>query len=86
MLLIFIQNTVYPDVVLAEYPFRTRFIGDVAVDLGGGTRDVFSAFFEEAYIQCFDSSSLLTPSDNPFLDPGTISILTGILTKLLFLA
>ena len=75
----------YPDVVLAEYPFRTRFIGEVAVDLGGVTRDVFSAFFEEAYIQCFDGSSLLTPSDNPFLDPGTMSILGTIISHVYLL-
>ena len=33
------------------------------------------SFHEEAYIQCFDGSSFLTPTYNPFLDPGTMSIL-----------
>ena len=73
------------DTVLSEYPFRTRFIGEVAVDLGGVTRDVFSAFFEEAYARCFDGSSLLTPSDSPFMDLSTMSTLGTIISHVYLL-
>ena len=68
------------DTVLAEYPFRSKFVGERAVDLGGVTRDVFSAFFEEAYAKCFDGSSLLTPSDNPLIDSSTLSTVGTIIS------
>ena len=66
--------------MLAEYPFRSKFVGERAVDLGGVTRDVFSAFFEEAYAKCFDGSSLLTPSDNPLIDSSTLSTVGTIIS------
>ncbi len=73
------------DIVLSEYPFRTRFIGELAIDVGGVTRDVFSAFFEEAYAKCFDGSSLLTPSDNPFIESSTMLTLGTIISHVYLL-
>lgn len=73
------------DIVLGEYPFRTKFVGEKAVDLGGVTRDVFSAFFEEAYLKCFDGSSLLTPSDCPLLDSQPLSTLGTIISHVYLL-
>ena len=51
--------------ILDEFPFRTSFEGERAVDVGGVTRDLFSAFFEEAYVKHFDGASLLVPVDIP---------------------
>ena len=33
--------------ILLEYPFRTAFAGEKAIDFGGVTRDVFSAFLRK---------------------------------------
>ncbi len=71
--------------MLSEYPFRTRFIGELVIDVGGVTRDVFSAFFEEAYAKCFDGSSLLTPSDNPFNESSTMLTLGTIISHVYLL-
>ncbi len=68
------------DTLLKEYPFRTKFFGENAIDVGGVTCDVFSAFYEEAYAKCFNGSSLLTPSDSPFIDPLTLSTLGTIIS------
>jgi hypothetical protein len=48
-----------------EYPFRVRFSDEKAFDIGGVARDLFSAFFEEAYTKLFDGPSLLVPIDFP---------------------
>lgn len=54
--------------VLEEFPFRVHFKDEKAFDLGGVSRDLFSAFYEEAYVKLFDGASLLTPVDFPNLD------------------
>ena len=51
--------------VVNEYPFRVRFSGEKAFDIGGVARDMFSAFFEVAYTKLFDGLSLLIPNDFP---------------------
>ena len=33
-----------------EYPLQVNFINERAIDLGGVTKDAFSAFFNEAYL------------------------------------
>ena len=61
--------------LLQEYPFRIQFRGEKAVDLGGVARDMFSAFYEEAYKHLFDGSSLLCPVVHPEMD---MSLLTTV--------
>ena len=51
--------------ILNEFPFRIGFDGECTVDTGGVTHDMFSAFFEEVYIEHFDDASLLVPVDIP---------------------
>ena len=41
------------DKVINEYPFRVQFEGEMAVDVGGVTRDLFSEFFAEMYLHLF---------------------------------
>ena len=36
--------------VIGKYPFRVQFKDEIGVDLGGVSRDFFSAFFMEAYL------------------------------------
>ena len=79
------RSSVYHDVIklydeeltgiLEEYPFRTKFVGECAVDIGGVTRDMFSAFFEEVYSKHFDGTSLLVPVDTPHSGLPPFSIL-----------
>lgn len=82
------RSNIYEDVVtlynssgediFRERPFRVRFHKEKALDIGGVSRDMFSAFFEEMYIKLFDGSSLLTPIDyakfkvSPYPILGTI--------------
>ncbi len=53
------------EVVLIEFPFPVRFVHEKAVDTGGVSRDMFSAFCEEAYLATFDGGKLLVPSLHP---------------------
>ena len=55
------------DTVLGEFPFRIQYKNERAVDTGGVSRDMFSAFWEQAYITDFDGGNLLVPA----LHPGT---------------
>ncbi len=57
--------------ILREYPFRIRFEGERAIDVGGVARDMFSAFYEEAHECLFDGSSLLCPIVHPDMDTST---------------
>ena len=54
--------------VLSEYPLSIRFKGEMGVDLGGVTRDMFSAFFSSAYIRMFDGTSTLFPASHAGVD------------------
>ena len=78
------RSTIFDDVialyedyeeVLREFPFRTRFEGERAIDVGGVTRDMFSAFFEEAYKRLFDGSCLLSPVVHPDMDTSVLTTL-----------
>ena len=44
------------------------FVREHAVDAGGVTRDVFSGFWEAAYLQIFDGSYSLIPAVHPQVD------------------
>ena len=51
--------------ILQEYPLIIRFKGERAVDVGGVSRDMFSAFYESVCSQYCDGVSLLYPVVNP---------------------
>ena len=68
-----------PD-ILQEYPFRIRFKGEMAVDVGGVARDMYSAFFEEAYKYHFDGNTLLSPIVHPEMDTSLISTMGSIIS------
>lgn len=57
----------YEDVAL-EYPFRVNFANERAIDIGGVSKDAFTAFFNEAYLYLFDGSSSLHPAMNASID------------------
>ena len=66
--------------VFKEYPFRMKFVSKKAIDAGGVSRDMFSAFFEEMYKVYFDGANLLSPIVHPGMDVSVISIIGAIIS------
>ena len=65
-------------VVLFDKSFSVEYAGEKAIDAGGVTRDVFSAFWESAYLEKFDGGGVLTPEMSPHDDPVVFSVLGSI--------
>ena len=68
------------EVVLGEFPLRIHFTNEIAVDTGGVCRDMFSAFWEAAYLTEFDGSNLLVPAVHPGTDMAKLPALGAILS------
>ena len=51
-----------------KYPSRVKYKDEKAFDFGGASRDMFSAFLEEAYAKLFDGGLLLLPAVLPHID------------------
>ena len=66
--------------LLHETPFKVAFVGERAVDLGGVCREMYSAFWEEAYTRLFDGSGLLIPITHKKAVMQTFSTLGRILS------
>ena len=66
--------------ILQEYPFRIKYRDEKAVDVGGVSRDMFSAFFEEAYTKLFDGGSLLAPAVLPHIDISVWPVMGAIIS------
>ena len=56
------------ETIVTEYPLRIKFEQEMAIDLGGVSRDMVAGFWEHAYKNLFDGSSLLTPVMHPQTD------------------
>ena len=57
---------------MGEYPLCVRFLNEKAIDVGGVSRDMFAAFYDQAYIKVFDGNNLLTPVIHPHLDLSSL--------------
>ena len=68
------------DEILKEFPLRISFSNESAIDGGGVCRDLFSAFWEEAYLKFFDGSSLLSPAMHASVDMSSLPLLGKILS------
>ena len=66
--------------ILKEYPFRISYANEKAIDTGGVSRDMFSAFWEIAYIKAFDGGNLLVPASHPGVDMAQLEMLGTILS------
>lgn len=66
--------------ILKEFPFRIRYEGEKAIDTGGVSRDMFSAFWECAYPKQFDGGNVLVPASHPGVDMETMVLLGTILS------
>ena len=83
------RYTLYDDVIkmyrnslkniLKDYPFCITYTFENAVDTGGVSRDLFSAFWEIAYVKHFDGERLLVPTVNPSTDLASLPLLGTIL-------
>lgn len=72
--------TVECEKMLSEYPVRVRFKDELAVDIGGVTRDMFSAFYSEAYLKIFDGTSSLFPVNHAGVDMSVFPTLGTIMS------
>jgi hypothetical protein len=68
------------DSIINECPLFTGFKGENAIDEGGVTRDMFSAFWEEAYAHLFDGAAVLVPLVDSSTDLGIFPILGKIIS------
>ena len=48
--------------ILKEFPFRVHYRDEKAIDTGGVSRDVFSAFWEHVYLKQFNGGDILVPA------------------------
>lgn len=59
---------------------QMNFVGERAVDAGGVSRDMFSGFWEVAYLQIFDGGCSLIPAVHPQVDMTKFPILGMVLS------
>ena len=64
--------------LLKEYTFQVKFFGEKALDLGGVSKDMFSAFFLAIYQMLFDGASLLQPCINVGTDIEAFRVLGAV--------
>lgn len=62
------------DIIAAEIPLRISFKGERALDAGGVSREMFSAFFEVLYTRHFDGAGLLHPVVNPHVKDSDLRL------------
>ena len=83
------RDSVYSDVIqmyqknleeiMKEFPFRVEFFNERAIDTGGVCRDLYSCFWEQAYIKHFDGDKLLVPAVHANSEISVFPILGTIL-------
>ena len=66
--------------LILEHPFCVRYLDGKAVDIGGVQRDMFSAFWERAYIRSFDGGNVLAPAVHPHVDMAVYPLLGTVLS------
>lgn len=66
--------------ILSEYPIHIEFEDEMAVDQGGVTRDMFSAFWDKCYSTLFDGSTLLVPMLCPQTDTSLLPVVGSIMS------
>ena len=68
------------DNICREYPIAIEFESEEAIDHGGVQREMFSAFWEQAYLQLFEGATILTPLIHPQTDTTVFPVLGRILS------
>ena len=60
--------------------FRIRYKDSQAVDTGGVARDLFSVFWDIAYLRAFDGGNSLTPTVHPHMEMSIYAVLGSIIS------
>lgn len=68
------------DKVLEEFPLKIKFEDEPALDYGGVCRELFSAFWEQAYLGFFEGSNLLSPCLHANSDMASLPLLGRVLS------
>ena len=68
------------DAILLECPLNIEFEGEIGVDAGGVTRDMFFAFWDSCCATLFDGSMLQVPMIFPQMDTSLLSRMGRILS------
>ena len=66
--------------IVGEDPICIKYVGEMGVDEGGVQRDMFSAFWEQAYSTLFEGSTTLIPMVHPQIDISLYTILGRIVS------
>lgn len=66
--------------ILQECPIRIEFEDEMAIDQGGVTRDMFSAFWDECHSKLFEGLNLLVPLLHPQSDTSIFPIIGRIIS------
>lgn len=66
--------------ILQEAPFRVKFAGEKALDVGGVSRDMFSGFWCEVYSSYFDGGSVLIPAVRSGIEMSVYPVLGTIIS------
>ena len=66
--------------VLMEFPFQVQFVGEKAIDIGGVSCDMLSAYWEEVYKRFFDGLTLVTPAVHSHVDLSVLPTVGKILS------
>lgn len=82
------RDNIYEDVVdmyrtgdiVGECPIKIKYSDEQAIDDGGVQRDMYSAFWDEAYSKLFEGATSLVPMVHPHIDMMIFSILGRILS------
>ena len=75
-----VMNLYQSGEIIKESPLYTAYDSELAVDEGGVTRDMFSAFWEEAYSRLFDGATILIPLIHSQTDMGVFPILGKVIS------
>ena len=82
------RSNIYEDVldlyregsIVGEHPILIKYVGEKGVDEGGVQRDMFSAFWEQAYSTLFEGSTTLIPMVHPLIDISLYTVLGRIVS------
>ena len=66
--------------ICQQYPIDIEFESEEALDHGGVQREMFSAFWEQAYLQLFEGATILTPLIHSQTDTTIFPVLGRILS------
>ena len=67
-------------IITEQYPLQMSFVNEMAVDLGGVSRDVVTGFWLHAYEKLFDGSTVYVPVVNPSTDLSQLEVVGKILS------